>query len=75
MEHNWSALLGSAEGAMMMTIPTRLPPAHWSPLTISSDEDSARLDQALEALEEQDQWVTSFIQRLNHAVEAIGNGR
>jgi hypothetical protein len=58
----------------MMTIPTRLQAAHWSPLTISSDEDIARLDRALEALEEEDQWVTSFISRLNHAVEAIGHG-
>ena len=57
----------------MMTIPTRLPPTHWSPLTISNDENSAGLDRALEALEQEDQWVTSFIQRLNHAVEALGN--
>jgi hypothetical protein len=55
----------------MTTIPARLPPTHWSPVTISGDEDCARLDRALEELENEDQWINSFIKRLNHTIEEI----
>jgi hypothetical protein len=55
----------------MMTIPARLPPTHWSPLTIPGDEDCARLDRALEELEKEDQWINSFIKRLNYTIEEI----
>jgi hypothetical protein len=55
----------------MMTIPTTLPPTHWSPVTISSDEDCELLDRALEELEKEDQWINSFIKRFNHTIEEI----
>jgi hypothetical protein len=71
-EHNWTGPLGPAEGAMV-TIPTRLPPTHWSPVTISSLEGCERLDRALEELEKEDQWINSFIKRLNYRIEEIGH--
>jgi hypothetical protein len=71
-EHNWAGLLGLAEDAMM-TIQTRLPPTHWSAVTISSLEDCERLDRALEELEKEDQWINSFIKRLNYRLEEIGH--
>lgn len=71
-EHNYSEPIGPAEGAMM-TIPAKLPPTRWSPVTISSDEDCERLDRALEELEKEDQWINSFIKRLNCTIEEIGH--
>jgi hypothetical protein len=41
----------------------------WPPKTISSDEDCARLDRALEDLTKEKQWVDDFIKRLNYTVE------
>ena len=57
----------------MMKIPTKPLPTHWSPVTISSDEDCERLDRALEELEKEDQWINSFIKRLNHTIEEIAH--
>jgi len=54
-----------------MTIPAKPPPTHWSPVTISCDDDCERLDRALEELEKEDQWINSFIKRLNHTIEEI----
>jgi hypothetical protein len=71
-EHNYTEPIGPAEGAMM-TIPAKLPPTRWSPVTISSDEDCERLDRALEELEKEDQWINSFIKRLNCTIEEIGH--
>jgi hypothetical protein len=59
----------------MMTIPIRLPPTRWSPATITCDEDCERLDRALEALEMEDQWINSFIKRLNRTLEEIGQSK
>jgi prefoldin subunit 5 len=42
-------------------------------VTISSDEDCERLDRALEQLEKEDQWINSFIKRLNHTIEEIAH--
>jgi hypothetical protein len=70
-ERNWTEPLGSAE-VTMMTIPIRLPPTHWSPAIIPSDEEYARLDRALAELEKEDQWINSFIKRLNQTIEEIG---
>jgi hypothetical protein len=49
-----------------------MPPTHWSAATISSDEDCGRLDRALAELEREDQWINSFIKRLNQTIEEIG---
>jgi cell division protein FtsB len=54
-----------------MTIPAKPPPTHWSPVTISCDDDCERLDRALEELEKEDQWINSFIKRLNYTIEEI----
>jgi hypothetical protein len=70
-ERNWTEPLGSAE-VTMMTMTVRLPPTHWSPTTISTDEACERLDRALEELEMEDQWINSFIKRLNQTIEEIG---
>jgi hypothetical protein len=59
----------------MMTILAGLPPTHWSPATISCDENCERLDRALEALEMEDQWINSFIKRLNRTLEEIGQSK
>jgi hypothetical protein len=42
-------------------------------MTISSLEDCERLDRALEELEKEDQWINSFIKRLNYRLEEIGH--
>jgi len=40
-------------------------------VTISCDDDCERLDRALEELEKEDQWINSFIKRLNYTIEEI----
>jgi hypothetical protein len=42
------------------------------PAGITSAEDQARLDRALDGLVEDDQWIDDFIKRLNYAIEDIG---
>jgi hypothetical protein len=47
------------------------PPTLWPDITISSrDADGFAL--ALQELEQEDQWVKDFIERLRHAIEDIG---
>jgi len=47
------------------------PPPLWFPKTISSDEDSKRLDRALSDLMNEEQWINDFIKRLNYTIEDI----
>jgi hypothetical protein len=54
-----------------MILPEKTPPTVWPPKTISSDEDSERLDHALEDLIKENQWINDFIKRLNYTIEDI----
>jgi hypothetical protein len=44
----------------------------WSPRTAPGHQGQELLDRALDDLEQEDQWVNDFIERLNDAVEEIG---
>jgi hypothetical protein len=52
-----------------MTI--RQTPTPSSPRTAAGHQDQELLNRALNDLEEEDQWVSDFIQRLNYAVEDL----
>jgi hypothetical protein len=54
-----------------MILPEKTAPTVWPTKTISSDEDSERLDHALEDLIKENQWINDFIKRLNYTIEDI----
>jgi hypothetical protein len=54
-----------------MILPETPPPTLRPPKTLSSDEDCARLDRALEDVIKENQWVADFIKRLNYTIEDI----
>ena len=55
-----------------MIIPQNTAPMLWSPRTAAGHQGHELLDRALDELEQEDQWVNDFIERLNDAVEEIG---
>jgi hypothetical protein len=55
-----------------MTIPQDTAPMRWSPRTAPGHQGDGMGDHALDELENEDQWVNDFIERLNYAIEDIG---
>jgi hypothetical protein len=56
-----------------MIISQNTAPMLWSPRTAPGHQGQELLDRALDDLEQEDQWVDDFIERLNDAVEEIGH--
>jgi hypothetical protein len=55
-----------------MIIPQDTAPMLWSPRTAPGHQGDEMRDRALDELENEDQWVNDFIERLNYAIEDIG---